>query len=334
MPLEIKNERMALDISTLLKLIPTFDTKENNQLYRFVRSCNSAFALASLEQESILLVYVLNNITGSGASDVHCKQYKTWIELRSFLIEKFSHVKTISHLSLELQSMFQKPNETMTEYFHRVDLCRSKIVEKLTAEILDETLAGRLATTEETALSVFINGINSDVGAMLRTKNFSNLSDAGRFALQEDKIRAMNNARQALFRVSAASRSVNSPRPHVKFTIDNRSMTRPPNIYQQNTSKTPPYQNVICNYCKKPGHLIADCRKRAYNNNIRNSLQEQNISPQQNFRALPAAKINNLNHLAASEASSSVETALTSCSPHQTQTSTQELNLEDLQIDS
>lgn len=65
---EIKNEKMAPDICTLIKLFPSFDTNENNQLYRFIRSCNSAFDLASLDQRPMLLV-CFNNITGSGASD-------------------------------------------------------------------------------------------------------------------------------------------------------------------------------------------------------------------------------------------------------------------------
>ncbi|XP_059047426.1 uncharacterized protein LOC131842878 [Achroia grisella] len=327
MSLEIKIEKMALDISTLLKLIPSFDTRENNQLYRFVRSCNSAFKLATSDQEPILLVYTLNNITGPGASDVHCKQYKTWTELKSFLVEKFSQIKTINHLNLELQSMFQKLNETMTEYFHRVDLCRSKIIEKLTAEISDNTLAGRLATTEETALSVFVNGISSDIGTMLRTKNFCNLSEAGRFALQEDKIRAMNNARQALFRVPAVGQTVNRPRPQIRSTLNNQSVTRRLNTSPRYVSQTSTHETVTCNYCKKPGHLIADCRKREYNNSIRNS----NIPPQ-NFRALPPTKVNHLNNLAASEASSSLETALIPCSPLQTQTLNQEIYLEDIQM--
>ena len=31
----------------------------------------------------------------------------------------------------------------------------------------------------------------------------------------------------------------------------------PPNDYQQNTEQT----KVVCHYCKKPGHVIGDCRK-------------------------------------------------------------------------
>ncbi|KAI5636941.1 hypothetical protein NE865_10356 [Phthorimaea operculella] len=318
---------MALDISTLLKLIPPFDTNQPEQVYRFVRSCNSAFELAQKDQGQILLVYALNNITGSGASDVHSKQHASWDVLRSYLIERFSNVKTISHLNLELQSMFQKPNETLIEYFHRVDLCRSKIIEKLTAEISDNTLEGRKATTEETALSVFVNGVGADMSTMLRTKGFNTLTEAGRFAIQEDKIRAMNNARQALFKNSNPRPPTLPSRP-AQRTFYNNHRPPPPNQNRSptiNNNISTSTNTKICNYCKNIGHVISECRKRAYNNNLRNENNAQ--------RALPAppARINNLNSLPTNEESSSLGIGSKFCSTTQIQTS--ESNLINLQLD-
>lgn len=306
MSLEIKNEsvdsvlfnnsKMSIEINTLLKLVPCFDTNQNEQVYRFIRSCDSAFHLASTEQKSILLVYALNNITGVGAADVHSKTYDSWPDLKAYLIEKFSNVKTVSHLSLELQSMFQKPNETITEYFHRVDLCRSKIIEKLIAEISDNTLVGRKTTTEETALNVFINGLSTDIGTMLRTMNFVNLSEAGRFAMQEDKIRAMNTARQSLFQ---HSKSLPNRLPLQHRSHHNTNKILPNQNHPPKFNNPSQINNKICNYCKFPGHVISECRKRQYNNNY------------QNQRALPAPPrhVNNLNSQPFNEESNSLDIA-------------------------
>lgn len=316
---------MSLEINTLLKLIPTFDTTQPQQIYRFIRSCESAFKLANENQIHILLVYALNNITGSSASDIHCKQYDTWYELKSFLIEKFANVKTISHLNLELQSMFQKPGESLVDYFHRVDLNRSKLIEKLNTEINDKTIYGRIATAEETALSVFINGLNSEIGTMLRTKGFSNLNEAGQFAIQEDKIRAMNATRQLMFKVNTSNNTTNSR------SIQRPPISKPPyqhykqSSYSQNTL-TPQSVTKVCSYCKKIGHLISDCRKRIYNNSIRTNQYPQ---PEQRAIMAPPARINNLNSEATSEQSSALETALESCS--MTQIPTLQSNIENLQ---
>lgn len=209
--------------------------------------------------------------------------------------------------------MFQKQGESLTDYYHRVDLYRSKIIEKLSTEIKDGTLPGRIASTEETALSVFINGLFSEIGTMLRTRGFLNLTEAGRFAVEEDKIRSMNASRQLLF----------NHKP-TKLSDTNRINYTKPNI-----THTP---HKICNYCNNPEHLISECRKRAYNNSIRNNqpgIQRSLPAPTTQMRtpiqrALPAPssayRVNDLNYEATSEASSPLEIGSASCSTIQTPT--------------
>lgn len=296
-----------LPLSTLLQLIPDFNTNDISQVYRYIRSCDSAFKLSTDTQCEILLVFALNKITGPFSSDVHAKQYKDWAELKIFLIQKFSQTKTLGHLHLELQSMFQKPTESVTDYLHRVDLCRNKILEKLAAEIKDESLPGRKTMTEESALNVFINGLNSDIGIMLRTREFKTLSEAGNFAMQEEKIRKMNSARQDL--------------------LSNQKITSRPPRPNTNSNSNRPQQS--CNYCKKPGHLISECRKRAYNNNLKQQTNTH-TNTHQNQRALPAPQhfnksVNHLNSQAAVEMGMFTETASNNFSIAHTPTSNTEI---------
>ena len=49
----------------------------------------------------------------------------------------------------------------------------------------------------------------------------------------------------------------------------------PPNDNQQNTKIT----EVICHYCKKPGHVIRECRKR-----MRKEQEKRNDPPNQNIK--------------------------------------------------
>ena len=51
----------------------------------------------------------------------------------------------------------------------------------------------------------------------------------------------------------------------------------PPNENQQNTEQT----KVTCHYCKKPGHVIRDCRKR-----MRKEQEQRNDPPNQNIKYL------------------------------------------------
>ena len=48
----------------------------------------------------------------------------------------------------------------------------------------------------------------------------------------------------------------------------------PPNENQQNTEQT----KVICHGCKKPGHVVRDCRKR-----MRNEQEQRNDPWNQNI---------------------------------------------------
>ena len=311
------------DIPTLSNLLPEFNTTYPEQIYRFVRSCDSAFSLASPEQIPILLVYALNKIIGSGASEVHSRRFTNWQQLKKYLIQRFSTIKTIAHLNLELQSMFQKHNESITQYYDRVDLCRSKIIEKLTTEITDDSVEGRKIATDELALNVFVNGLNSEIGMMLRTNRFDNLPDAGRFAIQEDKIRAMNNARQALYKFNNY-RTQNAPsNPPRGFVATPRSHFRQSNVPPALPRSTND-SNKICNYCKRQGHVIAECRRRAYNNSLRNQTIRNTTNNNNNNQ------INHLNSHTAVEPGSSTETD--SAHSSMIQNPTQTLDLENLQI--
>ena len=49
----------------------------------------------------------------------------------------------------------------------------------------------------------------------------------------------------------------------------------PPNDIQQNTEQT----KVLCHYCKKPGHVIRECRKR-----MRKEQEQRNDPPNQNIK--------------------------------------------------
>lgn len=321
---------VEINLETLLKLIPDFDTAEPAQVYRYIRSCDSAFKIASIPQQSILLTFALNKIIGSGASDVHTRQFPLWDNLKAYLIQKFSLTKTLAHLQLELQSMFQKPNESITEYYLRVDLCRSKIQEKLATEISDNTLEGRKTTTEETALNVFINGISSDIVTMLRVNSFDDLSNAASFAIQEEKIRNTNSARQRLYKQSVIPQTTTEPRKPFRFAIQTQ---RP-----QQSAPQPQTYSKFCNYCKNPGHEIAECRKRAFNNRLKdtNTRTFQNRTPLQPRAIMPPpAHVNHLNTQATEEASMSSEIASAHCSTVPTQTSAiqcLETELNNLQI--
>ena len=69
--------------------------------------------------------------------------------------------------------------------------------------------------------------------------------------------------------------------------------TVPPNYSQQNTEQT----KVVCHYCKKPGHVIRDCRKRMRKEQEqRNDSSNQNIKPSTSKSFPPCPHCQRTNH--------------------------------------
>jgi hypothetical protein len=95
-------------------------------------------------------------------------------------------------------------------------------------------------------LNVFMNGLSSDIGTMLRTKELNNLTKPGTFAMQEEKIGQVSNARHSLYKNTATKFSPLTP-------------TRRPVVTNTNTL-VPSQQPKTCNYCNKLWHVISECR--------------------------------------------------------------------------
>ena len=66
----------------------------------------------------------------------------------------------------------------------------------------------------------------------------------------------------------------------------------PPNDNQQNTEQT----KVICHYCKKPGHVIRECRKRMRKEQEQNDPPNQNIKPSTSKSFPPCPHCQRTNH--------------------------------------
>ena len=67
----------------------------------------------------------------------------------------------------------------------------------------------------------------------------------------------------------------------------------PPNDNQQNTEQT----KVVCHYCKKPGHVIRDCRKRMRKEQKqKNDPSNQNTKPSTSKSFPPCPQFQRTNH--------------------------------------
>lgn len=297
--LTVHGEKEGTSISFLTKFIKPFDG-DRNKLSSFLRNCENALNLASGAQCDILFKYILSQLEGKAETACSLKIFDSWTELKSFLRSTFGETKHREHLLLDLQNCKQKPNESVSQYSLRIETCLTRLQTDITHSTLDKSeLKGRIANTEDLALHTFLLGIPSHISNILRCRNPSSLSEAINLAIQEEKLynfaqtsrapdfrpkcrvcgrlghldrQCMQNRQRPVYTVSngapIAPTHQSAPRTSAPF-----QPSRPSNSFQPSNSHQTP--TIICRYCKHPGHDIKDCRKRQYNNSMRQNQNKQ-----------------------------------------------------------
>lgn len=263
----------SLDLSILLKFIKTYDGSRET-LNSFIINCDNAYELANSSQKQILFKYILCQLQGKAELACSIKDFTTWEQLKDFLKTQFSERKHHSHLLAELQESKQLPSENVSQYSLKIETYLSQL---LTEVALSNTklkeLPGRTAAMEELALHHFLMGLHPRISNIVRCKSPKTLNEAINFAISEERIQQTIYKRNIL----AEPKPRRAPQSYANSTNSNQSRSLVP--YRSNAGPNRPTQGnfntntIICRYCKFPGHAIENCRKREYNNRLRNQNQ-------------------------------------------------------------
>lgn len=255
---QIKQEKNDIDIGTLFKFVKPFDgTRE--KLNSFLTNCNNAIELASSNQKSILLKYILSQLEGKAESACSIKEFESWEQLSSFLTTQFGERKHYTHLLTDLQESKQSNQEPVSQFALRIETYLSKLLTEVTLSNKKKSeLIGRTAAMEDLALHTFLIGLKPEISNIVRGNDPVNLNEAINLAVAEEKIQNIFNKRNYTITPQRPVQKLYSYKP----TNPNNNFRQPTN--RQNDRNSP---TLFCRYCKTPGHTIEVCRKREYNNN-------------------------------------------------------------------
>lgn len=308
---EASSSRDVVDVPLgfLCKFVTQF-SGDPRTLAPFLRNCQNAMDLASDIQKAILFNYIKSMIRGRAEIALNNREFDTFEELKKHFTEFYSDKKSVAQLQMELQSCRQFPNEGMAEFTQRVESCVTQLLQRTTelhsiecdgtrAESQSE-LKGKLSVVEQMGVTAFVLGSLPQYGLILRSRDPKTIREASQIALNEEKVSNYlsfsksshsnacsfcngkgHSAAQCYKRDSSRTNS-ESTAP-IRKSGNNINLANPPN---SKGNFDPVRQPVVCNYCRKVGHLLADCRKRKWHNENKHKYNNSNQNTNHNTNHL------------------------------------------------
>jgi len=130
-------------------------------------------------------------------------------------------------------------------------------LKKITAELglllpFSPDVKVQQAQREKMAVMIILNGLLPEFG-MAKTQIHS-----------DSKIPSLDDAFIRVLRIESSPTSVSIPQPCSAFFSKNNNHRAP----QRNSTdhRKPDSVEIVCNYCRKSGHMKRDCRKLLYKN--------------------------------------------------------------------
>lgn len=269
-PLEPAN----IELNVLLKFIKPFDGSRE-KLNPFITNCQNAYNAASKSQKDILFKYMISQLEGTAESCCSIKEFTNFEQFIEFLKQQFGERKHYSHLLSELQDCRQGPVETVSQYALKVEKALARLLTEINISVPTKRkteVAGRVAAMEDLALHTFVTGLNPRLSQFVRCRDPDTLNSAIGFAIAEEKVVA-----------TALARAPNRPNFEKPKFQPRREPFQPRPFFSNSGPRNA--NTVTCRYCKFPGHTIENCRKRQYNNNLRNQVNPQANNTNRAFNA-------------------------------------------------
>lgn len=269
------SENSPLRLKDLVDSIPSYDGRKI-PLFQFCKACERARDLVSPAHETYLTQLVLAKLYGDAYIAVDCCEFSNINQLLFTLKQVFGPNKSLNQYRGELANTFMKHNDSIFDYIARIKELKSAIIDcELTTHgsLNDYTLY----QIENDTLESFVNGLPPDLLVRVKLEGYSSLEDtfirAIRIAktMETETLRrkpsfASHTAPQPRKDIPPVSQPVQNPENAPTYQILRKPLTPfiKPLVPGQSGPNAPSL--LECRYCKKPGHILANCRKLAFKN--------------------------------------------------------------------
>lgn len=258
------SERLSMTL--LCSMITPFNG-DRNELSNFLINCNNAFYLAQPNQIKNLTFFIFSKLSANVKTAINISQILSWSDLRSTLKRTYGTLEDVTDLLQQLETSAQKPNESVKEFYLRLEGIKVKCLKHVSEENENPSeLCGKIAMINQTALRRFCRFSKEEISRVLRQKeNLTDINKAYNFAIVEEQALSL---RKMSFNNSGPSTSSLKCKICRRTNHDTKNC-RVKNNYgssQWEPGPSRPNNNNSsykkCDFCHRSGHTEQDCYKK------------------------------------------------------------------------
>lgn len=276
-----------IPISFLARMITPFEGNPE-ELTHFLQNAENALNLASQDQVIPLTALIFSKVSSDVKNKINISEVRTFTELERKLKQIFQITESLTFLQEQLETCRQKPNESIKEFYLRIEKLSGKISritrETAGASINRMLLYGKQELIAENALRRFTHHCKPEISNVLRHGKFNSINAALSVACEEEAFLSIQTQTKNL----NINPSTNKKQCKIcKRTNHDTNQCRFKNSSnQQNYNQSSPPQNNVktCNYCHLRGHTIDECRRRKNNQNFYPNPKVAHISHESEFQ--------------------------------------------------
>lgn len=270
-----------IPISFLAQMITPYNGN-SAELQNFLQNAENALSLAHDTQKRALTALIFSKVSADVKNKLNATDITTFANLKQKLEQIFQITESLTFLQEQLETCKQKPNESIKEFYSRIERLNSRIIQKIKENTTSRSmLIGKLALIEDMALRRFTHHCKPEISIILRHKNCNSMNEALSIASEEEAFISMQNQ---LRNTSLNNTNSNNSRKYCKICRKNNHNTRDCRNKNNNNSQfnnsnsgessRSENRNINfkqCTYCKFKGHTIDECRKKRFNDNLNHS---------------------------------------------------------------
>lgn len=233
-------------------------------LYDFLQACDWVYDQIDEDVLDAFLLIIKTKLRGDAEAFISSRNISDWETLKDLLTGHYSDARDIEGLGRELTVSVQSVNESPRQFLTRIQALLTKI--RSSINLNPENTAADKATLiksyETTALKTVLAGLRNPLGTTIRSQRPSDLNEVASLLIDEENIIYLQT------RNNNIDKNIRGAIPKDLYNLPRRNVPQNPKF---------------CNYCKRPGHNLSECRRRDFNQNNHFNNSNQNHGNNSSF---------------------------------------------------